>query len=99
MRSQACEHGIETYPLHKSPTRQRSASHLEDSQEKRELEAQMKRKQIDGICIVNRVISPIPPDVHDPDNTVSKLVSINNSYTTVLSCKYHVECHVVQNQT
>mgnify|MGYP001194915307 CR=1 FL=1 len=66
---------------------------------KGELEARMERKQIDEICIVNRVISPVPPVVHNPDNTVSELVGINNSYTTVLSWKYHVEFHVGQNQT
>ena len=99
MRSRACGHGIETYPLHKSTTHQRSASHLEDSQEKGELEARMERKQIGGIRIVNRVISPVPPIVHNHDNTVSELVGINNSYTAVLSWRYHVEFHVGQNQT
>ena len=59
----------------------------------------MKRERSDVIYIVNRVISPVPPEVYDHDNTVNELVGIDNSYTTVLSWKYHVKFHVVQHQT
>ena len=47
----------------------------------------MNKEQSDEIYIVNRVITPVPPEAYDPDNTGNGLVGIYNSYTTILSCK------------
>ena len=57
------------------------------SKEKGGPEAQMNKEQSDEIYIVNRVITPVPPEAYDPDNTGNGLVGIYNSYTTILSCK------------
>ena len=99
MKSRVCMHRIETYPLHKSSTHRWSASHLWDLQEKGGAGSTKEKETKWGNLHSEKGYFTRTTWGYDNDNTVSELVGINNSYTTVLSWKYHVKFHVVQHQT